>query len=447
MIHKQKIIGLIALLGLVLVPASSISTAQDDDAQSCPAITRQALETTKAMCDGTARNEVCYGHIQLEASPQPNVGTFQFDTAGDIASVADMASLRLSAMDTSGSVWGVALMRLEVNLLDQLKRDSVMLLLFGDVEITNRVEAVPSVTFPATVSTDGSNARVRSTPNGLFISTLADGDTVTATGRAEDGEWIRITLDNDRSAWVARFLLDAEESFDTLDVVDARSAIYAPMQAFYMESAANDAACPEAPNSGLMIQTPEGMATVTFLINEVDIQLGSTVFFQANAGHELTVSVVEGSASVTADGVMRKATAGSQISVPLGEDGGANGAPSLPRPYDWGSVMALPTAYMDEPVEVAEPISEGDLARLIFSQTNPVDEEEETEEPVVVETRTTSEPGVPATGEEPAPPTPVPAAPTPVPTITICHHGVTMEINPSSLEGHLKHGDTLGPCP
>jgi hypothetical protein len=217
------------------------------------------------------------------------------------------------------------------------------------------------------------------------------------------------------------------------------------MQAFYMESAANDAACPEAPNSGLMIQTPEGLATVTFLINEVDIQLGSTVFFQVNTGHELTVSVVDGSASVTADGVLRYATAGSQIAVPLGEDGSANGAPSLPRPYDWGSVMALPTAYMDEPVEVAEPISEGDLARLIFSQTNPVEEEEEAEEPVVVETGTTSEPGVPAPEESSPLPTPVPPLPTPVPTITICHNGVTMEINPGSLDGHLQHGDTLNP--
>ncbi len=442
MIHMRKIIGLILLLGLVLVPASSISTAQDDT-QSCPAITRQALETTKTICDGTARNEVCYGHIQLEASPQPNVATFKFDTEGDIASVIDMASLRLSAMDTSASVWGVALMRLEVNLLDQLERDSVMLLLFGDVEITNRVDAVPSVTFPVTVSTDGSNARVRSTPNGLFITTLADGDTVTATGRTEDGEWIRITLNNDRSAWVASLLLDAKESLDTLDVVDSRSAIYAPMQAFYMESAANDAACPEAPNSGLMIQTPEGVAKVTFLINEVDIQLGSTVFFQANAGQELTVSVVEGSASVTAEGVTRKATAGSQISIPLGEDGSASGEPSLPRAYDWASVMALPTAYMDEPVEVAAPISEGDLIRLIDSQTTPV--EEETEEPVIVGTGTPSEPGVPPTGEEP---TPLP--PTPIPLITICHVKggtfTTMQIDPGSLQGHLNHGDTIGPC-
>jgi hypothetical protein len=445
MSHTRKIVGLILLLGLVLVPASSISTAQDDGNQSCSAITRQAFETTKAICEGAERNEVCYGHIMLEASPQPNVKTFKFDTEGDIASVVDMASLRLSAMDTSTSVWGVALMRLEVNLPDKLQRDSVMVLLFGDIEITNQVDVVPSVTFPVTVKTDGSHARVRSTPGGLLISTLDNGDTVMATGRTEDGRWIRITLDNERSAWVASLLLDAKESLDTLDVVDPNSAIYAPMQAFYMESAANDAACPEAPNSGLMIQTPEGVAQVRFLINEVDIQLGSTVFSQANAGQELTVSVVEGSALVTAKGVTRKATAGSQISVPLDANGVANGRPSLPRAYDWASVMALPTAYMDEPVETAQPISDDDLARLISSQLSTPEEVEEVEETGVAETTSATEPSAPTTEEEVESTIPEPA---PEPTrITICHKGTTMEIGPGALAGHLKHGDTIGPCP
>jgi hypothetical protein len=185
--HMRKIIGLIVLLGLVPVPGPSISTAQTDDGQSCPAITLQALETTQELCDGTAQNEVCYGHIKLDASPQPNVATFKFDTAGDIASVADVASLRLSAMDTSAALWGVALMRLQVNPLYQLQRESAMMLLFGDVEITNPVEAVPSVTFPVTVNTGGPNLYVRSAPDGRRIATLADGETVIATGRSEDG--------------------------------------------------------------------------------------------------------------------------------------------------------------------------------------------------------------------------------------------------------------------
>jgi hypothetical protein len=246
---------------------------------------------------------------------------------------------------------------------------------------------------------------VRSTPyvtGGNQITTLADGDAVTASGRTEDGQWIRITLDNGRSAWVARFLLTAAESFDTLDTVGPRSAIYAPMQAFYMESGANDAACPEAPNSGLMIQTPEGVAEITFLINEVDIQLGSTVFFQANAGQEMTISVIEGSASVTAEGVTRKAITGSQISVPLDENGAASAIPSMPRPYDWGYVMALPTTYMDEPV--------------------PVD------------------PG------QPPPPPPPPPPGDDNEKVVICFNGKTQTVSVNALQSFLDRGATIGAC-
>lgn len=30
---------------------------------------------------------------------------------------------------------------------------------------------------------------------------------------------------------------------------------------------------------------------------------------------------------------------------------------------------------------------------------------------------------------------------------TICHRSVTIEVDESSVDAHLAHGDTLGPCP
>ena len=32
-------------------------------------------------------------------------------------------------------------------------------------------------------------------------------------------------------------------------------------------------------------------------------------------------------------------------------------------------------------------------------------------------------------------------------TVTICHKGKTIVVNRSSLDMHLAHGDTIGPCP
>jgi hypothetical protein len=31
--------------------------------------------------------------------------------------------------------------------------------------------------------------------------------------------------------------------------------------------------------------------------------------------------------------------------------------------------------------------------------------------------------------------------------VTICHSGTTLTVSGSALDAHLKHGDTIGPCP
>jgi hypothetical protein len=56
----------------------------------------------------------------------------------------------------------------------------------------------------------------------------------------------------------------------------------------------------------------------------------------------------------------------------------------------------------------------------------------------------------------PVPPPPPTATPVPPPPptntpepekVTLCHNGNTISVDPSSVQAHLDHGDTLGPCP
>ena len=49
-------------------------------------------------------------------------------------------------------------------------------------------------------------------------------------------------------------------------------------------------------------QVPVLELLLTLLINEIAVQLGSTAFFQASSGQEMTISVLEGSAEVEALG-------------------------------------------------------------------------------------------------------------------------------------------------
>jgi hypothetical protein len=80
------------------------------------------------------------------------------------------------------------------------------------------------------------------------------------------------------------------------------SSEYTPMQAFYLTTGIGDARCHESPESGLLVQTPRGMGEVSFVVNEITVQLGSTVLFQAQPGGEMIVTTLEGSAVLIIDG-------------------------------------------------------------------------------------------------------------------------------------------------
>jgi hypothetical protein len=106
---------------------------------------------------------------------------------------------------------------------------------------------------------------------------------------------------------------------------------YAPMQAFYFRSGVGDSACSEAPESGILIQTPERLGQIALRINNVDIVLGSTVFLQAVAGDALYVHVLEGQALVTAFDTTQMVSVGMMVAVPIDEHLVASGTPSSPR--------------------------------------------------------------------------------------------------------------------
>lgn len=126
------------------------------------------------------------------------------------------------------------------------------------------------------------------------------------------------------------------------DAMEEESEDVAPLQAFYFKSGLNDAPCPEAPDSGVLIQTPEGAQRIEFRVNEVTVTLGSTAYVQAQAGGTMTISVVEGEAEVEAEGTTVTVPAGYQTSVPLDDDLNADGAPSEPEEFDPADLAALP---------------------------------------------------------------------------------------------------------
>jgi hypothetical protein len=365
MLHPMRKLVWMLVVGLWATAAA----AQAD----CPTIVQNALDATDAACEGTGRNQACYGNIHLDAIPQEGVADFTFNAPGDIVDVAGVQTLDLQPLDAASDIWGVALMRLQANIPDTLPGQNVTFLLFGDVEMTNAVESnVEPVTFEVTVKDD---ADVRSRPSTDFgrIVRLFSGDTATANGRIEDGSWIRITLPDEQIGWVAADLVTTDGDISLLDVVNPADtgAVVNPMQAFYFKTGLGDAPCDQAPDSGILIQTPEGVGQITLTVNEARIQLGSTAYLQTLEEGEMAVNVVEHQATVSAQGVTQFVPAGSRVRVPLDANLNASGPPSTPEPYNDADLAALPVGHMPRAIGVAHGLTQAEIDALLAS-TPPV---------------------------------------------------------------------------
>lgn len=141
---------------------------------------------------------------------------------------------------------------------------------------------------------------------------------------------------------------------------------YSPMQAFYLRTGIGDAQCAEAPQSGMLVQTPEGMGQINFVINEVEVQLGSTVMFQASNTESLEVTALEGSATLKIDEDVYPVVAGTRYGVQLLQDGRRFvPVPELPVGYDPAVIQGLPMSLLDHEIEVQSPLDKSELNILL----------------------------------------------------------------------------------
>lgn len=329
----------------------------------CPGVVQTALTATQELCDGTGRNQACYGHVLLDAQPQAG-WSLEFASPGDKTDVTGLRSLHLSAMDTTSGVWGVTRMELRAN-LPQSRPENLTLLMFGDVTVSNGV--APAVLLDVTTnSSSNANVRLSPTQQARVIGTLSANQTASAVGRLADSSWLRVELPGtDLTGWVFSSLLTTAGDVQTLPVEEASAPHFGPMQAFYFESGADaQSACSEMPGSGFLIQTPEGAGEVNLLINEVNIHVGSTVYFQAQRGGEMIITTLEGKASVQAMGVEHFAFAGTQVRVPLTEDMTPAGPPLPPEPYDLNTLTNLPIGLLNQQIAIAEPLTYEQIAQL-----------------------------------------------------------------------------------
>lgn len=261
---------------------------------TCPVAFEAALDASDEACSATGRNQACYGHVAVEASPGPDAPEFTFTRVGDIVNVAAINTMRLSPLDAATGAWGVALMRLQANLPDTLPGQNVSVLVFGDTEIVN------------------------------------------ATSGAEP-----------------------------LATAEPDATQYRPMQAFYLRTGIAQPSCADAPPDGILVQTPEGAATVTLAINQVEVAFGSTLYIRAQPEGDMTLSVLEGAARAEAQGVSRPAVAGGRIRIGMDEDLEPDSPPGDFEPYDAAFLAPLPVEHLERPVSIAPSVTQAQADALM----------------------------------------------------------------------------------
>lgn len=322
---------IIILFSFAALPA--LAQTEDSD-EECSLIVQTALESTREVCDGTERNEACYGNTPLEAQPKPGVSNFTFNQQGDREEVADIQTLRLSSMNIETGAWGIALLELQASIPDSLP-ENVTMLLFGNVEISDASNQEPILITGEISST--SRVYLGASLDSTVVNLLEPGTAITATGRSSDATWVRIRYGESGTGWVAANVLALQDDIQNLRVTDPTlpdTPQFGPMQAFTFHSSRDDAPCEAAPDSGLLIQTPEGVGQVRMLVNEVVVNVGSTVFFTGGSDDsDMDISTLDGLAVIIIDGVRYFIPAGSWREVPIDEDFQISGKPGDAQPY------------------------------------------------------------------------------------------------------------------
>ena len=154
-------LGKLLLMMINVLLVGAVISAQSE----CVTLVQQALAATDSACSDTARNQACYGNIQIQASLSDT--TASFSQQGDKVDLSAVQSLTLSPYQEGTDAWGVALFQVQANLPDTVPGQNVTFLLFGDVQIANGGDNMEAFYFSSGVGASGCN----DAGNGVLIQT------------------------------------------------------------------------------------------------------------------------------------------------------------------------------------------------------------------------------------------------------------------------------------
>lgn len=318
------------LIGWLLFLLTIQTAAQED----CPALEQAAVTESRAWCSAIQSGEVCYGNSPLAT------GIDGLRLPGDRAGVLDLSAL---AGSREGG-FGVGMIETVTYSEQSWQPVQLSLVLLGAAEVTDLSNEQRDSVVATAVVRDAQGANVRSGPSTDYrvLAALFAGDVLKITGVADGGDWLRVQLPDGETGWISRQAAEVDDA--ALPVVNREDAapalLYAPFSDLEVVTAADDARCVGAPESGLLLQTETGQ-TGRLRVKGLEITLAGTIFLQTPPEQLLTVYVIEGEAAVAGSIVQ----SGYQISFPIQTDPAIAVTPLISA-YDFARLAALPTEIL-----------------------------------------------------------------------------------------------------
>lgn len=261
----------------------------------CQEIVAGALTRLSERCADLARNSVCYGHAQVDASFAGGAAASAFAAPGARAPLAQLKSLRTSRLDVESGHWGLAVLHLQANLPQSRPGSGVILLLAGDAKLEHDVDVaqIDEIREPlSTAALEPTGRFAQAAAIAEELGQLQKGEIALVDARTSDGAWLRLVKDGAVS-WVERDHLAPLQGMASLPVIDVADSF--AMRAFTLSSWNDKGDC-DAAEPLLAIQTPDTLG-VNLTINGVDIHVQSLVSFQQVHRNALSMTVHRGAAT------------------------------------------------------------------------------------------------------------------------------------------------------
>ncbi|MFW5748294.1 MAG: LysM peptidoglycan-binding domain-containing protein [Chloroflexota bacterium] len=297
----------VSFTGMLLLSVSIGAQAVIAQPATCPALVERALRALEDNCSEMGRNSVCYGYTLVEATFDEGIPPDLFATPSDRAELAQMRTLRTSALNLTDEFWGIAVMHVQANLPNTLPGQAVTFLVMGDADVENAVAADEAVTGAEPVTftlARDADARALAGPAAPLITRLRAGETLAADAQNRTLAWLRVVV-NGRAAWVERSAVNPDPALDALPVVTADTR--GPMQAFYFRTGIGQPECVQAPDI-VTVQSPDGL-TVELNVNGVDVRVSSRIAFRSLSDNRAVFVTLEGTLELVDGTIVRQGEA------------------------------------------------------------------------------------------------------------------------------------------